>query len=95
MVHTTFLVERRHWNRPKLDYLERLCQTCNVVEDEFNVYIKCPNYVLLRLEYLPKFLITRLSVFKFLIFFNNVKGSGLTLFGIFCQKVLISYEKEI
>ena len=90
-----FLVERGRWNRPKLDYLERICQTCNVVEDEFHVCIECPKYVTLRLKYLPKYLITRPSVYKFLHFLNNVKGSGLTSFGIFCQKVLIIYEKEI
>ena len=34
-------------------------------------------------------------LFKFMNFFNHVKGRDLTLLAIFCQKILIGYVKDI
>ena len=36
-----FMVERGRWRRPKLEYNDRTCDTCGIIEDEYHVTFEC------------------------------------------------------
>ena len=90
-----FMVERGRWQRPKLDFINRKCDLCLIVEDEYHISIECPRFETLRIRYLPRYLLVRPNMFKFINFINNVEGRNLKLFGIFCHKVLTDYCNNI
>ena len=87
-----FMVERGKWVLPKMDFLDRLCNTCHVVEDEYHIVIECKRFDELRKKYLPLKLIDSPSMFKFIKFLNNCRGNDLKNFSCFCSKVLINYR---
>ena len=62
-------VERGKW--AKLKYEDRLCSCCHDIEDEYHVAIICPRYEDLRKKYIPKYLIHKPSMFKFIDFMNT------------------------
>ena len=43
-----FMVERGKWILPKMNFLDRLCNTCHVVEDEYHIVIECKRFDELR-----------------------------------------------
>ena len=57
-----FLIERGRWNIPKLDFLNRKCLDCNVVEDEFHCLFECPRFSEQR-KIIPNYLSKKPSLF--------------------------------
>ena len=47
-----FNIERGRWS--KLQLTDRICDLCNIIEDEFHVMIECPRYKKIREKYLPE-----------------------------------------
>ena len=60
-----FLIERGRWNVPKLDFLQRKCETCNIIEDEFHCIFECTRFSDQR-KNLPNYLNKKPSMFKFI-----------------------------
>ena len=79
-----FMIERGRWSKKNIT--QRLCLKCNSLEDEYHVFIECPNYQSLRKQYLPQTLLKSPSMFKFLNYVNEMKNKkDLKNFSILCN----------
>ena len=90
-----FMIERGRWHRPKLEYPDRVCEECGVVEDEYHIIIECKRFDSFRTKFLPKFLIVRPNMYKFISFINTTTGKNLKNFGLFCHRVLFNYNNNV
>ena len=53
------------WRKPHaIPYKDRIYQTCNAIEDEYHVILKCTIFQDLRFKYMTKYYYTRPSIFK-------------------------------
>ena len=87
------MIERGRWR--KLELVDRQCFNCGQLDDELHAITACKLFKNLRTKYLPKWLYTRPSMYKLIIYMDNVKGNELKNFGIFCHKVLDYIDKNI
>ena len=87
----SFLVERGRWQRPKLDFFDRICETCEVPEDEYHIFMECIRFNELRENYLPRHLYERPNMYKFISLINCQDYTKLKSLGTFCHKVFIKY----
>ena len=39
-----FYIERGRWSKPKIEAVNRICDTCFVLEDEYHCIIECPKF---------------------------------------------------
>ena len=78
-----------------VDYNLRLCETCNILEDEFHIVNVCRRYNGLRKSYIPYAVYNRPSMAKFTNFIDTATGLKLKKLGIFCHKVFRNYSKEV
>ena len=89
-------IESGHWNRPHPTPREnRLCSTCNILEDEFHFMFECTLY-----NYDKHFLIKpyyrrRYSMFKLIELFPSSNKTILTKLGISIYKVSKNAQKSI
>ena len=89
-----FMIERGRWSKKNIT--QRLCLKCNSLEDEYHVFIECPNYQSLRKQYLPQTLLKSPSMFKFVNYINEMKNKkDLNNFSTLCFKLLQIYDKII
>ena len=89
-----FMVERGRWQRPKVEYIARLCDECGEIEDSYHVILICPRFLKLRKKYLPEYLYKKPSMFLFTQFLNNAKGNFLRLLGLLCHNIFIEYNAK-
>ena len=66
-----FYIERGRWGKPIIERVDRLCDVCNVIEDEKHCLLECPKYVNERRERLPEWL--RIQVGIILLDFSKVR----------------------
>ena len=85
--------ERGRWMN--VEYNLRLCETCNVIEDEFHIVNECRRYNRLRQKYIPYTVYNKPSMAKFINFIDHATGLKLKKLGIFCHKVFRNYSKEV
>ena len=85
--------ERGRWMN--VDYHLRLCESCNVLEDEFHTVNVCSRYIALRKKYIPYKVYNKPSMAKFIDLIDNSTGLKLKKLGIFCHKVFSNYSKEV
>ena len=85
--------ERGRWMN--VDYHLRLCESCNVLEDEFHIVNVCSRYITLRKKYIPYKVYNKPSMAKFIDLIDNSTGLKLKKLGIFCHKVFSNYSKEV
>ena len=88
-----FIVERGRWQCPKVEFMNRICDVCKEIEDEFHIIFVCERFENIRRRYLPLVLSERPSMYKFISFLNCRTSNNLRKFGVFCHKVLIEYNK--
>ena len=81
-------IERGRWRNIPL--LNRICEFCNIIEDEFHVFIECPRYKKLRDVYLPKNLIFKPSMQTFVHYLKCGTSTDLIKLGRLCAGI----EKE-
>ena len=89
------MVERGRWQRPKVEYQERMCEECRVIEDEYHIIVECKRFYSFRKRILPKFLIERPNMYKLITFINTTSVKNLKDFGLFCHKVLLYYNNNV
>ena len=53
------------WTRPRTPVNERLCNTCNCLEDEYHFVIECCLYNSLRRKYIDQIYWVRPNMYKF------------------------------
>ena len=87
------MIERGRWQRPKVEFINRICGDCKVIEDEFHVVLQCKRFTELRKKYLPYKLYENPSMHFFIHFLNNASTSELRSLGIFCHKMFHEYNK--
>ena len=87
-----FMIERGRWK--KLELIDRQCIFCNEIEDEYHIVMCCKRYNNLRKKYLPKTLIDKPSMFKFVNFLNTKDIKSLKNLGLFIFNVFKLYEEN-
>ena len=90
----SFMVERGWWQRPKVDFLARLCEECGDIEDEYHMILTCPRFIKHRKKYLPLRLYNKPSMFSLINFLNEMEGKDLRMFGLFCYNILKEYNSK-
>ena len=88
------MIERGRWQRPKVEFIDRICDDCQVIEDEFHVLLKCKRFSELRQQYLPYRLYDKPNMYSFIDFINNASANEIRLLGIFCYKMFDIYNKN-
>lgn len=59
-------IEVGRWHRPvSIPINERLCTTCNILEDEYHFVMECQLYANVRKQCLPAYFWKRPNMFKF------------------------------
>ena len=58
-------IEAGRWTRPRTPVNERLCNTCNCLEDEYHFVIECCLYNSLRRKYIDQIYRVRPNMYKF------------------------------
>ena len=86
------MLERGRWQRPKMKFIDRTCDECDVIEDEFHVVCICSRFSEIRKKYLPSTLYEKPSMHSFIDFIINGSKNEIRLFGIFCHKMLSTYN---
>ena len=87
-----FLIERGRWSRPKLEFRERKCSTCDTVEDEYHCLIECPRFAEER-KNVTICLKCRPSMYEFTKFISN--KNECTKAAILCKRVLNAYKEYV
>ena len=88
-----FLVERGRWGNQKLDYIDRRCDCCGVVETEFHCLIECPRFNNERMGLIPQWLCVTPNAMKFERFIQCLNASESWKFGVLCMKVMKEYRR--
>jgi hypothetical protein len=87
-------IETGRWHKPHpIPRNERLCQVCNVLEDEYHFVCECPVYNDIRLKYIPAYYRNRPCMYKFIAFVNSSDTVTLQNFAIFVYKACTIYAR--
>ena len=86
------MIERGKWTKKEL--IDRKCNLCDKIEDEYHVIIECPRYEKIRKFYIPKYLLKRPSMFKLIQFLNTENLDEIRTFGKFCFGLFNQYDKN-
>ena len=86
------MIEKGRWNG--INYVERKCNLCNDLEDEYHFVMCCVKYYDLRKRYLPKDLINNPSMFKFISLLNSQDLVLLKKLGLFIHNALKKHREE-
>ena len=78
--------ETGRWSRPPVPFGQRLCLTCNVLEDEYHFVLICDKYTDLRSKYIKKYYYRRPSMQKFISLITSQNKKQLYNLGIYLYK---------
>lgn len=88
-------VEVGRWAKPnKIPYVDRKCQICNVLEDEFHFLFVCPLYDDLRKSYISTYYWRRPNMPKFIELLNSDHCKTLRRLSVFIEKAF-QIRKEV
>ena len=73
--------ETGRWSTP-VPFGERICSSCNVLEDEYHFVLICSKYIELRSKYIPKYYFRRPSMEKFISLLTCKKKKQMCNLGI-------------
>ena len=90
----SLMSETGSWQRPKIVFNERLCESFNVIEDEFHFVFECKKYDVLRTKYLKRFYMESPSMFKFINMFSS-SCRVLTNFAIYVKKAFAQRKTSV
>ena len=88
-----FFIERGRWTN--VARRERLCDVCNVVEDEYHVFVECPRYSTERKQLLPTILKTRPSMNEFIKYFRCENVTEFKRVGRLCVKIQKEHKQYL
>ena len=88
-----FYIERGRWYNIKR--IERVCNLCQEIEDEYHLAINCPRFCNELKCYLPTYLKESPNVFKFIKFLKSKDESQIKQLGYLCYKLHKEYKKEL
>ena len=90
-----FMVERGRWEKPKRDFIKRICDSCNRIEDEFHIVFNCSRFDDLRNQYIDKSLVQNPSIYNLVKLINSKDKISVRKLGIFFHKVFKIYDSSI
>ena len=88
-----FYIERGRWARPKIERGNRLCDVCNVLEDERHCLLACPKFVNERRGKVPVWLNEDPSLNNFIRFLKGENETELKMLGMLCKSVQNEHRK--
>ena len=88
-----FYIERGRWSRPKIERGNRLCDVCNVLEDERHCLLVCPKFVNERRGKVPVWLNEDPSLNNFIRFLKGENETELKMLGMLCKSVQNEHRK--
>ena len=91
----SFNIERGRWQRPKVDFQDRICHICNCIDDEFHVLIECPRFIHIRITLLDKSLKKKPSMFNFIRLLDSTNKQKLKKTSQLCLRILKNYDANI
>ena len=89
-----FYIERGRWSKPKIEAVNRICDTCFVLEDEYHCIIECPKFTNERKSCLPSNLLKKPSMFDFVRFFKCTDKNMFHKIGLLCYKIMKAYKTQ-
>ena len=89
-----FYIERGRWGKPKIEAINRICDTCFVLEDEYHCLIECPKFVKERQNCLPNNLLKKPSMYEFLIFLSCLDKHMYHKIGLLCYRIMKAYKTQ-
>ena len=90
-----FYIERGRWGKPIIERVDRLCDVCNVIEDEKHCLLECPKYVNERRERLPEWLRMDPSWDNFVRFFKSEDDQDIRMLGLLCKSVQAEHRRYL
>ena len=89
-----FFIERGRWNKPrKIDRVNRVCDVCNVIEDEKHCLLDCPKFENERRGRMPEWLHEDPSWNNFVRFLKGEKEDEMWMLGLLCKSVQNEHRK--
>ena len=90
-------IERGRWQKPKVEYCDRLCTLCEQrdIEDEYHVLMTCPHYKSLRLKFIKKKYYEKPSMRKFTNLLTTTNDCELHRLMTFIKLVLKDYNLRL
>ena len=80
-------VEAGRWNKPiSIPFVERKCNVCNILEDEYHFLFECPLYTDIRKQYLKRYFYQRPNMFKLVSLLNSTSNKIIRNLAIFIKK---------
>ena len=89
-----FYIEKEQWQKPKVEYCDRLCTLCEQrdIEDKYHVLMTCLHYKSLRLKFIKKKYYERPSIKKFTNLLTTTNKCELYRLMTFIKLVLKDYS---
>ena len=87
------MIERGRWT--KVERQDRLCTTCNVIEDEYHCMIVCPRYANERRSRLSYILNNNPSMYDFIMYMKSKCLHDIKNVGLLSLSVQIEHRKYI
>ena len=87
-----FYIERGRWEKNKINAIDRKCQLCNTIEDEFHCLVECPRFKEIRKKCLPPDLIIKPSMHHFVNFLKCLDKTSFNKVGLLCYKIMKDYK---
>ena len=90
-----FKIERGRWQKPKVDFNDRTCPSCDCIEDEYHALVECPRFADIRSSYLDKSLKKKPSMFKFVQLLDSTSKQKLEKNSQLILRILNNYDSNI
>ena len=87
------MIERGRWL--KLPPKDRLCNCCNILEDEYHVICEYKRYASIRKQYIKPYYITKPSMFKFIQLLNTDNVGEMQRLAVFVKRLFIIHKEHI
>ena len=90
-----FNIERGRWGKKKVDHKDRICSSCNVIEDEYHCIVECPLYSEIRKGLLPQNLLTKPSMYNFIEYFRCNVEERFHKIGKLCFRIMKKHKEGL
>jgi len=90
-----FHIERGRWGKSRLEGKLRVCEVCDIIEDEFHCLFVCPRFANEREGSMTDSILDKLSRQGFLRLLKSRDNNALYKLGRLCNKIIAQYGKEL
>ena len=90
-----FYTERGRWGNSRIPVVNRVCSSCNVIEDEYHVLIECPRYVNERKGSMPEQLRKKPSMYEFIKYLKCENETEYRKLGLLCSRIMKGHRMYV